>query len=1101
MDKLIAERYSNKQLCKGIYEKILDYILKEHCQPKEEIERAKELLLEFLKGRQSKALSTGISAFNIFSKEYFEQGFIQLGEHPLTAIDIFILYNRLHQLTLELVDEKDQEVARIMLHNSRKARGTYYTPYSIAIYIVSECIKNYIAQNPMGLEEELKILEPCVGTGVFILALSDLLLDKRSPLSQQNRVNVKRLIEDRLYCADIDAAAIEFLKIYLPFHLLYYFGLEIDARRFSEHVHLRNSLISPPSISSKCGIFDVSFFNPPYELLKPNMSEFKSEDGHVATDTFQSYKESTSTLKVILKKSGYYEYSIQGMLNLYKLFIELATDVVSAERANIGFIVPLTFLGDFQCRDLRKHILSKHRINSIVMIPESNDFFEGITQAFCIVNITKNEKTAEIRVKKDVSNMEELFAKQDGSIDYEILKRLSRNEVIVPLSETDIQIIDNISENKKLAELDSIFLNLRGEIDLTKYKSKINSQFAKAPLIRGDSIGLYRDSHEMCRKDRIDLLDNKEFIEESYSEDIKLSHPRSKRIACQQISNLKSPRRLKFSMIKEGIYLGNSCNYIIIRNPTELERDYGITYETLICILNSSIYNWRFKLTSTNNHISNNELDDLTVPLHEEMRWAYINLKNLYMKYKNGYIGLYELEAHVDAHVFNLFNITVDQIGHILESEGKSKPYVDYVTKINIALANSLIFNHITSKLSDLDMDMIRSVPPGGNWKNIPKSIPSRRLDQIRKSGGRTTLYGRLRRDRPGYTISTYFNRPGNGTYVHPDYYDESVGEVFAQDRMISFREAARLQSFKDDFVFSGSKTTMLKQIGNAVPPLLGFHIARSLIASSKIREPRIIDLFCGAGGLSHGFREAGCKIVLGLDNFADALLTYQNNTPGAEIINGDIRKKESKEALYERLGELNAEIIIGGPPCQGYSHAGWRMIDDPRNFLFKEFVQIVMERQPLFFLMENVEGLRTINSGKTYSGIIECFREIGYQVLGETLNSAEYGVPQRRKRLFIIGSKKSIHKDIFPKPCFRLMNNALHNKELFESPLPPAVTVEEALSDLPLIRNELGADIVHSVFPLGLTEYQTYMRGLVDFDTFYREREQRNCKRILTRP
>ena len=110
---------------------------------------------------------------------------------------------------------------------------------------------------------------------------------------------------------------------------------------------------------------------------------------------------------------------------------------------------------------------------------------------------------------------------------------------------------------------------------------------------------------------------------------------------------------------------------------------------------------------------------------------------------------------------------------------------------------------------------MVKHIPEGGNWRNIPETVPSKRLDQIRKSGGRTTYYGRLRNDKPSYTISTYFNRLGNGCYIHPN-----------QDSLISLREGARLQSFKDSFYFCGPKTSIYKQIGNAVPPLLGRTIA-----------------------------------------------------------------------------------------------------------------------------------------------------------------------------------------------------------------------------------------------------------------------------------
>ena len=122
-------------------------------------------------------------------------------------------------------------------------------------------------------------------------------------------------------------------------------------------------------------------------------------------------------------------------------------------------------------------------------------------------------------------------------------------------------------------------------------------------------------------------------------------------------------------------------------------------------------------------------------------------------------------------------------------------------------LADGQILDHTTFKLSALDLEMIRPVPPGGSWKDIPAQTvqKSKRLMRIAQTGGRTTLYGRIDYARPSYTITTYFNRPGNGTYVHP-----------VHDRVLSVREAARFQCFPDTYFFLGSKRDKLRQIGNA---------------------------------------------------------------------------------------------------------------------------------------------------------------------------------------------------------------------------------------------------------------------------------------------
>ncbi|MDD5696531.1 MAG: DNA (cytosine-5-)-methyltransferase [Candidatus Pacebacteria bacterium] len=329
----------------------------------------------------------------------------------------------------------------------------------------------------------------------------------------------------------------------------------------------------------------------------------------------------------------------------------------------------------------------------------------------------------------------------------------------------------------------------------------------------------------------------------------------------------------------------------------------------------------------------------------------------------------------------------------------------------------TILYNHVIYPLSENDLKMVKSIPAGGNWKNIPPNIPSKRLEQIRRSGGRTTLYGRLSLNKPSYTITTYFHRPGNGTYIHPIY-----------DRVISAREAARLQSFPDNYVFRGSKTSLCKQIGNAVPPLLAFAIAKQI--KKKTKTKRVLDLFCGAGGLSIGFKWANYNIVAANDNFKEACSTYRANHKNTLLIEGDITNKDAHHKIIEASKKGKVDIVIGGPPCQGFSHAGKRMIDDPRNFLYKEFVNIVKKIRPKVFLMENVEGLLSINKGKTYEEIKDNFKKLGYSITGHKLHAATFGVPQKRKRVVIIGDLKGNPELLFPRTIIADEQNYITTKE-----------------------------------------------------------------------
>ena len=224
--------------------------------------------------------------------------------------------------------------------------------------------------------------------------------------------------------------------------------------------------------------------------------------------------------------------------------------------------------------------------------------------------------------------------------------------------------------------------------------------------------------------------------------------------------------------------------------------------------------------------------------------------------------------------------------------------------------------------------------------------------------------------DKPSYTITTYFNRPGNGTYIHP-----------LHNRVISIREAARLQSFPDSYYFSGSNASILKQIGNAIPPLLAKEIGKKF-KSKEINNS--IDLFAGAGGLTYGLELGGVKTLIATDNMLDGLITLKTNNPSVKTILGDITEDEIKQKIYKEVKKYSIDLIAGGPPCQGFSYAGKRFVDDPRNKLFKEFYEIVKNISPKTILIENVPGMLTLDKGRIYEEIFELFNDIGFALEGK---------------------------------------------------------------------------------------------------------------------
>ena len=183
--------------------------------------------------------------------------------------------------------------------------------------------------------------------------------------------------------------------------------------------------------------------------------------------------------------------------------------------------------------------------------------------------------------------------------------------------------------------------------------------------------------------------------------------------------------------------------------------------------------------------------------------------------------------------------------------------------------------------------------------------------------------------------------------------------------------------------------------------------------------EMTFVDLFCGAGGLSKGLEMAGLQGVCGLDWFAEAGMTYKRNF-NHPFVDGDIKQQEIKEQFYstvkEQLNGRKLDIVAGGFPCQGFSMAGNRIVDDPRNSLYLEMLEIVKTLQPDFVICENVKGLRSMLNGGVEKKIIADYKEIGYEMNVTGLCAADYKTPQKRERVIFIGNRIGA-KNYHPKP------------------------------------------------------------------------------------
>ncbi|MBW4561367.1 MAG: DNA cytosine methyltransferase [Mojavia pulchra JT2-VF2] len=216
----------------------------------------------------------------------------------------------------------------------------------------------------------------------------------------------------------------------------------------------------------------------------------------------------------------------------------------------------------------------------------------------------------------------------------------------------------------------------------------------------------------------------------------------------------------------------------------------------------------------------------------------------------------------------------------------------------------------------------------------------------------------------------------------------------------------------------------------------------------SKLKRPIAIDLFAGAGGLSLGFEQAGFDVKAAVEIDPVHAAVHKFNFPYCVVLPCSITELSGKD-IRERsgIGNQNIEIIISGSPCQGYSYMGRRVLDDPRNFLVKDFIRLVLELKPSYFVFENVKGFTVSKYQSFLDELIETFSNNNYHIClpWKVLNAAYYGIPQKRERLFLIGAKKGCVLPEYPAPCSQPLFAKLANPIL-----PPTPSCWDALKDLP---------------------------------------------------
>lgn len=245
------------------------------------------------------------------------------------------------------------------------------------------------------------------------------------------------------------------------------------------------------------------------------------------------------------------------------------------------------------------------------------------------------------------------------------------------------------------------------------------------------------------------------------------------------------------------------------------------------------------------------------------------------------------------------------------------------------------------------------------------------------------------------------------------------------------------------------------------------------------------VELCSGAGGLARGFESAGIDVALAVEQNKYAASTYRLNFPQVDVMEDDIRNV-SGSAIIRKLGIRRAELdlLVAGLPCQGFSESNrrTRTMGNPKNLLYREVLRILADVCPRWFVIENVAGIRTLKAGHFLDQMLEEFRAAGYRTACEVLNAADFGVPQCRRRAFIIGTCTASDFE-FPKRTGE-----------------PQTTVQDAIADLPRLAN--GANVNRLPYGRNLADVGRYAESLrsTNSDTVTGNEVSRNSPRVIER-
>ncbi len=591
-------------------------------------------------------------------------------------------------------------------HTFRKNVGMFYTPEPIVEYIVKKTLQRWFERlesiekkcknTALDAWMNLRIIDPACGTGSFLIVTAKHLVREYELFSERCDNSIpnideykKRLLTQILHGVDIDPIAVRLCKANLRYHL----GLGV---KYEPRVVCGDSLTAPlfpdpqfkpledwpePIIFAEQFTdvfdrddpgFDILIMNPPYGKLRAESGKGVRKNKEKDFGEKKRYE----ILRKHIRESKMYPHS-KGVLNWYKLFIERSLHLLN-ENGSMGFIVPSTLLCDDSTKELRKALL-RHELSYLLEIPEKNKFFDSVTQSYSIGILNIDKRTNKTDFRFGVKSMDQVHVHQEGVILKDIADLTEKSFSIPLTTETGLNIYLKMHQNQTISKIKEI-INKRGEIDLTTFKSCLSSSpgDGKVRLLRGKDV-------RFCRLEKIgendSLIDSKKALEK-LGDSEKVKHLSMKRLVCQQIANQNNSDRLIFAMIDENMFCGNSLNYVFWNGEDAETWNY-----VLLGLLNSTLLDWRFKITSTNNHVNNYEIDELPLPIGDtngtRLGDRLIEISTIARKLEVcDSRDTKNLKNKMDMLVFKLYKLTNNEIKFVLKEMGATTEEIKHVLEV-----------------------------------------------------------------------------------------------------------------------------------------------------------------------------------------------------------------------------------------------------------------------------------------------------------------------------------------------------------------------------------------------------------------------------------